>query len=120
VTYTLRTDDRGEPVWIVTLENQSRHPVGTIHIGANRGTVVRTEGMFQGAPMNQVVDADEANRDVNDEENGDEDENVVKRNIKQWFRQVSADAGKMFQNVHRSFEDFMHGGPEDNSDQGDE
>src|SRR6185312_7765295 len=46
VTYTLRTDERGEPIWIVTLENQSRHPVGTIHIGANRGTVVRTEGMF--------------------------------------------------------------------------
>ena len=120
VTYTLRTDERGEPIWIVTLENQSRHPVGTIHIGANRGTVVRTEGMFHGAPMNQVVNADEADRDVTDEGNGDEDENAVKRSIKQWFRQVNADANHTFQNVRRSFADFMHGGPEDGSEQNDE
>ena len=50
VSYTLRTDERGDPIWIVTLENESRKPVGTIHIGANRGTVTRTEGMFDGAP----------------------------------------------------------------------
>ncbi len=48
VNYTLRTDERGEPVWIVTLHNRSRRPVGTIHIRANRGRVTRTEGMFQG------------------------------------------------------------------------
>ena len=49
-SYTLRTDEGGEPVWIVTLQNGSR-PVGTIYIGANRGTVRRTEGMFAGATM---------------------------------------------------------------------
>src|SRR5213079_107889 len=42
-SYTLRTDERGDPGWIVTLQNRSR-PVGTIHIGANRGNVTRTEG----------------------------------------------------------------------------
>src|SRR5260370_15127036 len=50
-SYTLRTDERGEPVWIVTLTNKSSHPVGTIYIGASRGTVRRTEGMFARASM---------------------------------------------------------------------
>src|SRR5205823_6194353 len=36
-SYTLRTDERGEPVWIVTLHSRSGRPVGTIHVGANRG-----------------------------------------------------------------------------------
>ena len=43
-SYTLRTDERGDPVWIVTLQNRSSRPVGTIHIAANRGNVTRTEG----------------------------------------------------------------------------
>src|SRR5439155_21763591 len=47
--YTLRSDERGEPVWIVTLLSESSRPVGTIYIGATRGTVRRTEGMFAGA-----------------------------------------------------------------------
>jgi hypothetical protein len=50
----LRTDERGEPIWIVTLLSKSAHPVGTIHIGANRGTVRRTEGMFAGTTMEDV------------------------------------------------------------------
>src|SRR5215472_11917560 len=49
VDYTLRTDERGEPTWIVTLLSRSSRPVGTIHIGTMRGTVTRTEGMFAGA-----------------------------------------------------------------------
>src|SRR5204863_9261778 len=52
--YTLRTDERGEPIWIVTLLNRSSHPVGTIYIGASRGTVKRTEGMFAGGTMEDV------------------------------------------------------------------
>ena len=39
VDYTLRTDERGEPVWIITLLSRSSRPVGTIQIGAMRGTV---------------------------------------------------------------------------------
>ncbi|MFN2542004.1 MAG: hypothetical protein ABR514_07535, partial [Chthoniobacterales bacterium] len=53
--YTLRTDERGDPVWIVTLRNDSRRPIGTIHIGANRGNVTRTEGFFAGATMQDVA-----------------------------------------------------------------
>src|SRR6266571_7503070 len=53
-SYTLRTDERGEPVWIVTLTNKSSRPVGTIYVGARRGTVTRTEGMFAGATMEDV------------------------------------------------------------------
>src|SRR5438128_12350727 len=52
--YTLRTDERGEPVWIVTLLSQSSRPVGTIYIGATRGTVRRSEGMFAGPTMAAV------------------------------------------------------------------
>jgi hypothetical protein len=109
VTYTLRTDERSEPIWIITLQNDSRRPVGTIHIGANQGTVVRTEGMFHGAPMDQVVNADEADRDLDEEENADEDENIVKRKIKRWFRQTREEAHRTFQKVRRSFADFIRG-----------
>src|SRR5438093_10942559 len=52
--YTLRTDDRGEPMWIVTLRKRSSRPVGTIYIGATGGTVMRAEGMFSGATMEDV------------------------------------------------------------------
>src|SRR6266542_3731077 len=64
VDYTLRTDERGEPTWIVTLLSRSSRPIGTIHIGAMRGTVKRTEGMFAGATMEDVendYDSDEGN-----------------------------------------------------------
>ena len=65
VDYTLRTDERGEPTWIVTLLSRSSRPVGTLHIGAMRGTVKRTEGMFAGATMEDVendYDSDEERR----------------------------------------------------------
>src|SRR5215475_13721515 len=48
--YILRTDDRGEPMWVVTLRNSSSRPVGTIYVGGTDGTVRRTEGMFAGSP----------------------------------------------------------------------
>src|SRR4029077_21137455 len=38
VDYALRTDERGEPTWIITLLSRSSRPVGTIHIGAMGGT----------------------------------------------------------------------------------
>ena len=118
-TYTLRTDERGEPIWIITLQNQSRRPVGTIYIGANQGTVSRTEGMFNGAPMNEVVNADEADRDYQEEDENPNDENIVKRKIKRWFHQVRDDASHTFQAVRRSFADFIRGEP-DNNDEEDE
>src|SRR5881296_3076432 len=54
-SYTLRTNEHGDPVWIVTLQAANGRPVGTIHIGANRGNVTRTEGMFAGTNMNDVA-----------------------------------------------------------------
>ena len=145
VSYALRTDDRSNPVWIVTLNDEARRSVGSIHIGANRGTVVRTEGMFQGAAMNQVVEDRRADRyarsaddyarsedenandedayyseegdqdqgeaadaDEDEDEDDDRDENVVKRNIKGWFRRTREEASRLFHKVHRPFEDFFY------------
>jgi hypothetical protein len=101
VDYALRTDDRGEPVWIVTLRNRSSRPVGTIHIGANRGTVKRTEGMFAGATMEDVEnDYDE------DEEGGVISD--VERRIKHAFHRTQEEARGMFERVKRSFSDFIN------------
>src|SRR5437870_7507160 len=90
--YTLRTDDRGEPTWIVTLRNTSSRPVGTIYIGATGGTVKRTEGMFAGATMEDV----ENDYDT-DEESGPF--SGVKRQIKHAFHRTQDEARGMFQRV---------------------
>jgi hypothetical protein len=103
VDYTLRTDERGEPVWIITLLNRSSRPVGTIHIGAARGTVKRTEGMFAGATMEDVE---------NDYDNGEESGpfSGVKRRIKDTFHRTQEEARDMFERVKRSFTDFINRG----------
>jgi hypothetical protein len=107
VSYTLRTDERGNPTWIVTLEDRSRKPLGTIHIKANDGRVLRVEGMYQGRNMEQVEDDREHvdNRDVDPGE--DPDDNVVKKNIKRLFRKTKEDASRIFNKVRRSFADFI-------------
>ena len=99
--YTLRTDDRGEPMWIVTLRNQSSRPVGTIYIGGTGGTVRRTEGMFAGATMEDVE--------------GDYDQGNVtgvirsaKRSIKHGFNRAQEEARGVFEKVKRSFSDFIN------------
>jgi hypothetical protein len=101
VDYALRTDERGEPVWVVTLLSRSSRPVGTIHIGAMRGTVKRTEGMFAGATMEDV----ETDYD-SDEESGPF--SVVKRRIKDTFHRTQEEARDMFERVRRSFTDFIN------------
>jgi hypothetical protein len=116
-SYTLRTDERGNPVWIVTLADRGNRPVGTIHIRASDGRVKRVEGMYQGRNMEQV----EENRDVDnpavvenesaaDEENADENSNedLALKDIKRLFRRTTRDAKRMFQRVHRSFVDFFN------------
>ena len=99
--YTLRTDERGEPVWIVTLLNKSSRPVGTIYIGATRGTVRRTEGMFAGATMEDV-----------ETEYDKEDEGgiigSVKARIKHSFQRTQEEARGMFERVKHSFSDFIN------------
>ncbi|HJY54236.1 MAG TPA: hypothetical protein VKD89_09445 [Candidatus Udaeobacter sp.] len=99
--YTLRTDDRGEPMWIVTLRNRSSRPVGTIYIGGTRGTVRRTEGMFAGATIEDVE--------------GDYDQGNVtgvirnaKRSIKHGFDRAQEEARGIFEKVKRSFSDFIN------------
>ncbi len=99
--YTLRTDDRGEPMWIVTLRNRSSRPVGTIYVGGTQGTVRRTEGMFAGATMEDVE--------------GDYDQGEVtgvirsaKRSIKHGFNRAQEEAHGMFEKVKRSFSDFIN------------
>jgi hypothetical protein len=107
VSYTLRTDDHGNPTWVVTLEDRSRKPLGTIHIKANDGRITRVEGMYQGRNMDQVEQDPEHvdNRDVAQED--DPDDNVVKKNIKRLFRKTKDDANRMFNRVRRSFADFI-------------
>ena len=99
--YILRTDDRGEPMWVVTLRNPSSRPVGTIYIGATRGTVRRTEGMFAGATMEDIE--------------GDYDQGNVsgvirsaKRSIKHGFNRAQEEARGIFERVRRSFSDFIN------------
>jgi len=111
-SYTLRTDDHGNPIWIITLADRSNRPVGTIHIRASDGRVSRVEGMYQGRNMEQV----EVNPDIdkppaeNAEENSDEnsDEELVFKDIKRMFKRTTRDASRMFHKVQRSFTDFFN------------
>jgi hypothetical protein len=99
--YRLRTDERGEPMWIVTLRNRSLRPVGTIYIGGTRGTVRRTEGMFAGATM----------EDVEGDYHQGEMTGVIrnaKRSIKHGFNRAQEEAHGMFEKVRRSFSDFIN------------
>ena len=114
-SYTLRTDDRGNPVWVVTLADRSNRPVGTIHIRASDGRISRVEGMYQGRNMEQVEEnpeaADNAPPNANDEqvENDDENpENPVFKDVKRMFNRTTRDASRMFQKVRRSFVDFFN------------
>jgi hypothetical protein len=100
-TYTLRTDQAGEPIWIVTLVNKSSRPVGTIYVGANRGTVTRTEGMFAGVSMDEV----ETDRD---EENEGGILSTTKARVKHAFHRTQEEARGMFERVRRSFSDFIN------------
>jgi len=99
--YALRTDERGEPTWIVTLLNRSSRPIGTIYIGATRGTVKRTEGMFAGATMEDVE---------NDYDQGEGSGviSTVKRGIKNAFHRTQDEARGVFERVKRSFSDFIN------------
>src|SRR5256714_6568820 len=114
-SYTLRTDDRGNPVWIVTLADRSNRPVGTIHIRASDGRVSRVEGMYQGRNMEQVEvnpEVDNPPQVENDEQVQNEDENpdedLAIKDIKRMFKRTTRDAKRMFQRVRRSFVDFFN------------
>ncbi len=105
VSYTLRTDERGEPVWIVTLHANSGQPVGTIFIGANRGNVTRTEGMFAGTTMQDVQTAQDAQ---GEHEGGGGPFSHTKERIRESFRHAQDETRGMFDRVKQSFVDFVN------------
>lgn len=108
--YTLRVDERGNPIWIVTLHRPDGEPNGTIYIGANHGTITRTEGLFTGGDRTAVVDEDgvEPNPDADDDEEEDDgDVNPVKRHIKAAWREARDEVHRTFHKVRRSFVDFF-------------
>ena len=122
-SYTLRTDQHGEPVWIVTLHSVNGQPVGTIYVGANRGNVTRTEGMFAGASMNDVateqrVYRERPRREEHEEEVSDEDQQDdenehgplygVRSRIREGFQRTQEEASNMFDRVRRSFSDYIN------------
>ncbi len=113
--YALRMDDRGNPIWKITVLRQDGEAAGSIFIGANHGTVTRTEGLFAGTNGNQVaMDQETENPDrepadeADNEDNSDNDEgNVVERRIKHTFYKVRDDVKRTFYKVRRSFVDFF-------------
>lgn len=115
-SYTLRTDERGNPVWIVTLADRNNRPVGTIHIRASDGRVKRVEGMYTGRNMEQVEENHDLdnpaveNQPAVDEENVDENSNedLAIKDIKRMFHRTTRDASRMFHRVQRSFTDFFN------------
>jgi hypothetical protein len=106
VNYTLRTNERGDGTWIVTLQSQNRRPVGTIHIGANKGTVTRTEGMFAGAPMDAIVE-DHREGDVEDE--GQSGDNRIMQSVRHMFYRAREQARETFKRVRHNFADYIRG-----------
>jgi hypothetical protein len=121
-SYTLRTDPHGEPVWVVTLHAGNGQPVGTIHIGAHRGNVTRTEGMFAGATMQDVqtdqrVVRERPHREESEQEASDEGEDGdnehgplygVRQRLHPYFARAQDEASGMFDRVKRSFTDFIN------------
>ena len=107
--YTLRVDDRGNPIWIVRMERANGEPAGSIYIGANHGTITRTEGMFAGGDRAAVIDeqSSEQTSEEGDEDADDGDQNVIKMRIKRAFREARDEVKRTFYRVRRSFVDFF-------------
>ena len=69
--------------------------------GGTRGTVMRTEGMFAGATM-EDVEGDYGQRDVTGVFRS------AKQSIKHGFNRAQEEARGMFEKVKRSFSDFIN------------
>lgn len=109
--YVLRMDEKGNPVWQVTLHREGGEAAGSIYIGANHGTITRTQGLFTGGDVAAAARAPQGEEqpaeDVNDADDDDGDTNVVKLRIKRAFHQVRDDVKRGFHKVRRSFVDFF-------------
>jgi hypothetical protein len=106
--YTLRNDERGNPVWIVSLQTDSGESLGTIHIGTNHGSVTRVEGMFSGGNRKRIVTQSQETEDAEDADE-DADDDGIKARIKRVFRETGEETKRIFHNVRRSFADFIRG-----------
>jgi len=106
--YTLRNDERGNPVWIVSLQTDSNESLGTIYIGANHGSVTRVEGMFSGGNRKRMVTQSQETEDAEDADE-DSDDDGIKARIKRVFRETRDETKRIFHNVRRSFADFIRG-----------
>ncbi len=108
--YVLRVDEKGNPVWQVTLHREGGEAAGSIYIGANHGTITRTEGLFTGgdvaAARTQQGD-EQRTEEATDGDDDDGDTNPVKLRIKRAFHQVRDDVKRSFFKVRRSFVDFF-------------
>jgi len=123
-SYTLRTDPHGDPTWIVTLHEVNGQPVGSIHIGANRGNVTRTEGMFAGATMQDVATEqhvyrerprhEQNNEEVSNEDQpqGEDEEHGplygVRQRMRGYFHRAQDQANDTFQRVRQNFSDYIN------------
>lgn len=107
--YTLRVDEQGNPIWMLALQKQNGEPAGTIYIGANHGTITRTEGLFSGGDQVAVVDEQRDEQTIEDADSDDDDgeQNVIKLRIKRAFRQARDEVKHTFYRVRRSFVDFF-------------
>ena len=106
--YTLRNDQRGNPVWMVSLHTDSGESLGTIYIGANHGNVTRVEGMFSGGSRKRIVTQSQEAEDAEDTDE-DSDDDGIKARIKRVFRETRDETKRIFHNVRRSFADFIRG-----------
>ncbi len=108
--YILRVDEKGNPVWQVTLHREGGEAAGTIYIGANHGTITRTEGLFTGGDVASAAPGQRAEEQRAEDANNNDDDgdtNPVKRSIKHAFHEVSDNVKNGFHKVRRSFVDFF-------------
>lgn len=101
--YTLHADERGNPIWIVALRRSDGEPAGKIFIGANHGTITRSEGLFVGGD-HAIANNEETSADADD---NDGDVNPIKQGIKDAFKKFGRDVKHDFFKVRRSFTDFF-------------
>ena len=100
VDYTLRVDQRGNPIWMVALLRQNGEQAGKIFIGANHGTVTRTEGLFSGGDQTAMT-AEQSDEASHEGANGDQNP------VTHAFHQAGDDVKRTFFKVQRSFVDFF-------------
>ena len=93
----------------MTLQDEARNPLGTIHIfSAEKGNVTRVEGMYQGRNMEQFEEDSEPGRHGRGRlRRTIRRTTYVKRHAKRLYRKTKEDARRIFLKTKRSFKDFV-------------